>query len=231
MVQKAEWDSNFFGFPVGKVNLKSVDNFEEVILASEKFKLVYVFSDVEINEPSLDLVDKKIIYKKALEANKEINPVEGNGDLTSFDPKIHSYDHLLELAHLSGTYSRFKLDSNIPGSRFLEMYKLWLDNSINKKIAFETLVSITEGNISGFVTLGKKDSDCSQIGLIAVNGDYQGRSIGSRLISECEILSQGKGFSSIEVTTQGENKAACGLYEKNNFNIKSAQYIYHLWNK
>jgi len=231
MVQEAKWDSIFFGFPVGKINFKHTDNFEELILASKKFKLVYVFSDAELQEPMLDLVDKKIIFSKPLRANQNENLNNKNGDIISYDKKTHSYDQLLQLAYLSGTYSRFKLDKNIPFSYFLGLYKLWLDNSINSEIAFKTLVSITEGNISGFVTLGKKDMNSSQIGLIAVNGDYQGNHIGSKLISQCEIICSENGYSYMDVATQGNNKAACGLYKKNNFNIKSVQYIYHLWNK
>lgn len=231
MLQKAEWDSRFFGFPVGKINLKKEDNFGELLAELESFKLVYVFSEIELKEPGLVLVDIKKTFKKALDGNHPENWNEKTDIISSFNPKIHSYNQLLDLAFLSGTYSRFKLDRRIRFSRFLEMYKLWLDNSLSKKIAFETLVSITDGNISGFVTCGKKDIKTSQIGLIAINANYQGRKIGSKLISQCENISFNKGFTSIEVATQGENKAACKLYEKNKFNIENIQFIYHLWNK
>ncbi len=232
MIQKAEWDSIFFDFPVGKISFENPkDNFEEVISASEKYRLVYVFSDTDFKVPGLELVDKKVIYEKILTTDQN-NLLEDEKDtIAFFDPKIHSYNKLLELAFLSGTYSRFKLDRNIPISKFRGMYKLWLDNSINKEIAFETLVSSTRGDVSGFVTLGNNGSHCSKIGLIAVNADYQGRNIGSKLISKCENISRDKGYSFIEVATQGDNKAACGVYEKNNFKIKSVQFIYHLWNK
>lgn len=231
MVQIAEWDSKFFGFSVGKIEIKSKDNFKDLITNSEGFKLIYVFSEVELNIPGIKLVDRKVIYEKPLQTNDQINLKEENGDIQSFDPEYHSYNQLLTLAHLSGTYSRFKLDSNIPDAYFFKMYKLWLDNSLKNEIAFETLVAIAEENISGFVTLGKKDSEISQIGLIAVNENYQGMKIGSRLLSKCENLSRKKGFSSLEVATQSDNNAACGLYRKNNFSIRSAQYIYHLWKK
>ncbi|GHA30156.1 hypothetical protein GCM10007103_09330 [Salinimicrobium marinum] len=225
MIEKAEWDSNFFGFSVGQINYRPEDNLQEVLSYSKDFKLIYIFSDLELRIPGLTLVDQKTTYSKALA------PIEGNEEVKSFDSRLHSYDQLLSLAYLSGIYSRFRRDPRISLSHFQNLYKTWLDNSINKDIAFETLVTVAEGDISGFVTLGNKDNVRSQIGLIAVNEKHQGKHLASKLITECENNSFNKGFSSIEVVTQLENKAACKLYEKKGFTKKSVQLIYHVWNE
>lgn len=231
MIQKADWDSNFFGFNIGKIDLDPTDNIEEFLNDASKFKLVYIFSNKELTIPGLNLVDKKVIYEKKINNTGNFDNQLNNESISLFSEQDHSYEQLLNLAYLSGTYSRFRLDKGMPEGYFNKLYKLWLDNSLNKSIAFATIVSTSDNNVSGFVTLGKKDSKCSKIGLIAVDENYQGRKIGSKLLNECEVLSRKKGFSKIEVATQGNNLAACRLYEKNNFKVKSEQFIYHLWKK
>lgn len=227
MINKAEWDSFFFNYPIGLLDIKeeNIYDIEKILAESKKFKLVYIVSEMDLNYiPYLKFMDKKIIYSKQLSYTpKSTHVIEYNSN-------IHSYGQLLKLAYLSGVHSRFKRDKNFVNNEFRLLYKEWINKSINKKISDKVLIKYLEDEIAGFVTLNKKDTDTSEIGLIAVDKKFQGRNIGTRLIQECEFLSLEQKLPIIEVATQYENSPARGLFEKNNFSLKNSTYIYHYWN-
>jgi len=227
MVKKLDWDSNLFGYPVGlqKINSKEIFDIEKFIEASKNYRLVYIYSDIELNVGlNLELVDKKVIFHKLNELNKNLS------EIVEFNTQRHSYQELLDLAYLSGISSRFQIDTNFKNNEFIKLYKQWVDNSINGKIAFKILIKHINNKIAGFITLRIINNGTTQIGLIAVNKLFQGRNIASSLIKECESISLDNGYSNIEVATQFDNKPAIKLYEKNNFSVKSKTYIYHFWN-
>ncbi|WP_026838071.1 GNAT family N-acetyltransferase [Gillisia sp. JM1] len=227
MIEEAKWDSNFFGYPVGIIKLKSVEEFDvqNFYLESKRFKLVYVFCDLEINNiKGLNLVDKKVVF------SKKISKPKNSEDIIEFDSSIHSYDNLLDLAYLSGISSRFKIDTNFTNNEFLKMYKEWLDKSIEGQLAIKLFIKIIDSKIAGFITFKKNNADVTQIGLVAVDPNFQGRNIGSELIEKCESASVELNFSEIEVATQYENQPAKKLYLKNNFSFKNVTNIYHFWN-
>jgi len=227
MVKKLEWDSNFFGYQVGLKTINSIEEFQLDSLMEElkTFKLIYVYSDVELSENNnLLLVDTKVDFFKSLENDFDVTEIE------EFDLNTHSYKELLDLAYLSGNVSRFKVDSNFSNNEFEKLYKEWVNNSVNKIIAFKTLVKTINNKVVGFITLGEKDSDTAKIGLIAVNEMFQGKRIASKLIESCEMISKQKKYSGLEVSTQFTNSKAMAFYKKQNFHIKNTTYIYHLWN-
>jgi dTDP-4-amino-4,6-dideoxy-D-galactose acyltransferase len=229
MIEKVKWDSDFFNFPIGslKVNDKTDWNLDEYLAVAQKFKLIYIFSKKKLNPKSkLKLVDRKVVYSKKIDPI--IYPIQ---EINEFDIKYHNYSDLLELGYLSGAFSRFKLDENFTEEDFKKLYKKWIDNSINEEIAFKIFIITEFDKIAGFVTLQRKNSRTTRIGLIAVNPDFQGKKIASKLINKCESISFNLGYEILEVSTQYKNIAARNLYMKNNFKIKSMEFIYHLWNK
>lgn len=229
MIEEVKWDSKFFNFPIGSFRIKDHMQWDlnKFIAESKKFKLVYIFSETKLEHDSfIKLVDRKVIYSKKLVSN--VNPIN---DVVDFESKYHNYSDLLDLGYLSGTLSRFKLDCNFSNKEFKNLYKVWIDNSLSGEIAFKVFVKMDLNEIAGFVTLKKKNLHTSQIGLIAVIPEFQGRNIASDLIKKCEQASLSSGFSNLEVATQYDNLAARKLYEKNDFEIKTMEYIYHVWNK
>ena len=227
MVKKLEWDSNFFGYPVGLFVVNPLHEFPytEFIEESQKFKLVYIFSSLELNNfRTLKLVDKKVILTKKISQDNNFDvPLE-------FDNKLHSYEQLSNLAYLSGIYSRFKIDSNFLEDDFFKIYKEWLDKSLDKKLAFGVFIKHIENKVAGFISVGKKDKETAKIGLIAVDKAFQGRNLATKLIQNAEHISILNKYKSIEVATQLENIPAVNLYKKNGFNIESITNIYHYWN-
>ncbi len=65
---------------------------------------------------------------------------------------------LLQLAYESGNYSRFKLDKNFATEVFTDMYKLWIENSVNGQIADRIYVVEQDNKITAMVTVKEKSA-------------------------------------------------------------------------
>lgn len=226
MIKKLEWDSVFFGYPVGELIISHSTQRQIPALLKEAsaFKLTYLITDKKI-KPEIDklkLVDiktrlgKKLNNKNHTVANVQEYP--GGED-----------EQLEKLALLSGIYSRFKMDSNFVNNEFEKLYLKWISDSINKTIADKVIVYKENGNpCKGFVTLKFKDNFC-EIGLIAVDEEARGKGIAKSLLSYADNCAGEAGLRRIEVVTQFDNIPAMNLYEKAGYEIISKKYIYHLW--
>lgn len=217
--ERLDWDSDFFGYSIGLLHLNDGD-FDSKLHLDQRFELTYVFSDKEQLHTDLpDCIDIKLNYTKIVDAAL----------VGTMHPNIEIYeggmcDDLTELALLSGQHSRFKRDQKL-SPHFAKLYMLWIENSLNKKIADAVLVYKESNAIVGFVTL-KNAPEHVQIGLIAVSEKHQGKGIGASLLNAIPAL-----FSKNEiiVSTQGENEIASAFYQKNGYQLDSKKYIYHLW--
>jgi dTDP-4-amino-4,6-dideoxy-D-galactose acyltransferase len=227
-IKRLDWDSEFFGYEVGKLELDIIENFnlESFYQESKKFKLVYVFSIDFLDFKGFNLVDKKVTLYQ--EINTKV--IANNNMIESFDIKIHNYQQLKELAIESGMYSRFNIDKNFKNNEFLKLYNRWIENSVNNIAAFDVIVALNDNNIVGFITLNKKNEKLSDIGLLAVAKESRGLGIGKGIINESIIRSKNAGFKGIQVVTQLDNLAALSLYRSANFEIKEITNIYHFWN-
>jgi dTDP-4-amino-4,6-dideoxy-D-galactose acyltransferase len=225
MIEKVSWDSDFFGYTVGKVNFTSDEDFTTFLkIDKNAFRLIYIFSqnELELVDEDTKKVDTKLTYTKIIE-NKTINAP--NISIKEVTIKEENFEPILQLAYLSGKYSRFKLDENFKNEEFKKLYKVWITNSKQKKI----IVKCKNESILGFV-LYSIDKDKAIIELISVSENAQGQGIASELIREIEKIGQENKCNTLEVVTQGINLPATNLYKKNNFNISNSILIYHYWN-
>lgn len=229
-----EWDSRFFGYRVGRILLdpgeEQILNTLRIRVEEEKIKLLYIFvppSLQGLNEQLVELggflVDQKVVYVKATELHTDFSNtvIEYQGDTVN--------EQLKELVLSAGTYSRFRLDPNFRNDEYAKLYHEWLLKSINKSIAFTTLVALKGTDIIGITTLGGASSH-ADIGLVAVHDNYKGQGIGYDLMRTADRIAFEKGFKELRVVTQMKNTGACRLYEKCNFHVDAITNVYHYWN-
>ncbi len=233
-----DWDSHFFGFPVGKIY---ADGFDEASLASlleskyaENYQLTYVFfrqkpvlSEAFLRRYGGCLVDQKITYSLDLDnRNPEVKFDLDNPPIKILQPKAFHFEKLFPLALLSGAYSRYRTDKRLPFGTFERMYEIWLKESVNRRFANEVWIWEEIGEVLGFVTL-RYTANKGSIGLIAVSPQAQGKKIGRQLVETAiSFLSKSK-IPQLEVATQIENQASCHFYEASGFRIERSEYIYH----
>lgn len=229
-----KFDSNLFGYKVAKINKVQMDKKTLKVVLSELsgdgVKLVYwainprdARSNLSARENGGLLVDEKITFIKSI-----------GEDEYGKDTRIISYfghelnQNLVRLAFQSGEYSRFKIDKNFKNNEFEKLYEKWIENSLKRVIAKDVLVYI-EGNVElGIVTIGEKNGK-ADIGILAVDENSRGKSIGTKLVNAAFSLTKKWGFGQIQVVTQGKNEIACRFYERLGFKIEKMENIYHIW--
>jgi dTDP-4-amino-4,6-dideoxy-D-galactose acyltransferase len=233
-MKKLEWDSAFFGFQVlemrcKEISSKDIDELQKLSDSTNKM-ICYVLSSVKVIEglyPNLYQMPSKITYVKSI-SKSDINQLK-NPQIITLTKTSKINDELLELAYLSGMYSRFKVDKNFSDTDFKRLYKEWVEKSLSRKIADDFLVFKKNNQIVGFLTL-KFNESYSEIGLISVDSNFQGEGIGSQLIQCAVCISAKRKYTKIVVSTQDTNFQACAFYEKNNFSLEETTYFSHYWN-
>jgi dTDP-4-amino-4,6-dideoxy-D-galactose acyltransferase len=216
MIQYLDWDSDFFGFKIGKFTVS--DNVEKWPSIDEfkNFDLVYIFSTTPL-KIQVPLMDIKVTFQKHTKKNIV------DSKIVEFQSHLHSYQELLELAYLSGHDSRFLKDPFFGSNAFKRLYKKWIDNAIADEFT-KVLVYVEQLKIIGFVTYTIKNDSVS-IGLIAVSKEAQGKGVGKKLIDSVETnLSED---TLLIVPTQKTNIGACYFYHKLGFEVQTTHYLYH----
>lgn len=225
MIEFLKWDSDFFGFRVGrlihKISPLSYSSPDDML----SYDLVYLFSEVPLNGMESNLMDEKVTYEMA----GDIAATTENRNGFIIVPVNMLSDELEQLAYESGQWSRFFIDQRIQTEKAKELYRLWITNSLNGSIADLVLGCYdTQGIILGFITL-KHLNDYISIGLIAVDSAIRGKGIGRLLVNSAKKMAAERGVTKIEVVTQKKNEQACAFYEKAGFSVKKVEYIYHIW--
>lgn len=225
MIKILDWDSNFFGIKIGELIYEPHVNLENSI----HFDLLYVKCnenfELEITNFTNNFSETKLTFiKKLIENHFE------SFNIFSVDEIDYQTNDIYELAFESGKYSRFFLDKNFKLNKFQELYRKWVDNSILKIFADETLIYQEDNQIMGFVTY-KINNEMATIGLIAVHPDFQGKGIGSKLLQFVENKLAKKKVKTLLIPTQQNNVSACHFYKKQGYKIYETTFVKHYWRK
>ncbi len=237
-IQKLQWDSDFFGFEIFRINIKEeVNNIQGITdtIKATKADLIYIMHDgcddtVSSNELlSQAPIDIKITYSINLDNFRFSRSKHIDESIQLFSPK-DSIGQLYDLAYQSGHKSRFKVDNHFNKDDFERLYRIWVDNSISQKIADYVFVSKKDGDINGFVTLKIINKEAN-IGLIAVDSKSQGFGVGRKLINKVIDTLLLHSVTKLYVATQKSNEGACKFYSHLGFEIDSITSIYHIWRR
>lgn len=229
IVQRLPWDSDFFNLAVGCLDISAGGAVAEASRAVKSCDLDVVYLRVE--NPTKDqleelsvlapLVDHKIVYEKKV----PVDPVVVRDELLPYEGV--ATDALVELAWVSGRYSRFRLDPRFR-SHYQRLYRTWLVRSMEADLADIVFVQYVGDVQAGFVTVVANDC-VSQIGLIAVAEAYRGQGIGNNLLQNVDAWCQQSGTKLVRVVTQKQNSAAGRLYENHGYQIAKTFSVYHYW--
>jgi dTDP-4-amino-4,6-dideoxy-D-galactose acyltransferase len=132
------------------------------------------------------------------------------------------------LALKAGIFSRFNIDPKFSKEQYENLYKQWIINSTNKKIADAVFVAREGCKIVGMITVGRKNCR-GNIGLISVDENRRGQNMGVSLVSTAHKWFISQGCKIAQVVTQTDNIAACRLYNKCGYHIERTEHFYHFW--
>ena len=223
MIKKLPWDSDFFELKIAEISNQKTTTNKNL----EDFDLIYYKSKesftIKIKGFKNSFSEIKILFVKDILSNK----IEDN-NIFSIKKTVFNVSEIYELAYESGKFSRFNLDPKFNHNKFIELYKKWVDNAMNNSFADDLIVYKESDKILGFVTY-QISGDEATIGLIAVNPDFQGKGIGSKLLNHVEQHLFNKKIKKLYIPTQKSNKTACDFYSKLGYNIHEIIHIKHYW--
>lgn len=229
--ERLAWDSDFFQCRVGRL---AVGPDQEIsTIEFDDFDFVYLIVEKELSpikkryfENIAFLADEKLTYEK-----ETINPDSPDANILSWPPQRELVGDLLDVAVQSGEYSRFKVDPHIPNEKFIELYEVWITNSVKRIIAEEVYYFSINDHIGGVITLSIKNNK-ADIGILSVNRTFRGQGIATKLVIAAEYWAEKvKGKKSIQVVTQAANDIACRFYETCGFRVHKREYVFHWWRK
>jgi dTDP-4-amino-4,6-dideoxy-D-galactose acyltransferase len=234
MIKKLQWDSGFFGFPVGVAYLNEKPRWEEFVQVFKHkmsgYRLIYLITGEKVIVPEWVLkkfhgrsINQKVLFSKNI-SGEECDIPEY---ITEYH-ETHVNDDLIDLAHLSGYYSRFKIDSNFVAGKFKELYATWIKRSLDRSIADKIFVARHNGRIAAMLSCKYDNATCN-IGLVAVHESEQGKGTGRYLMQLAENHAYNGGLTSIHVPTQSNNIIACRFYEKLGYSPINITNYYHFW--
>jgi len=232
MIKYLEWDASFFSKKIGRLDYNnSNEKLRETLFEAKQldYDLLYVFTPEELFLEESEcfpfkgaLVDRKVVY--TIDIGLEVTLTEKVVEYSSTELT----SELLNLAYESGKYSRFRLDKGFKDDDFFRLYYRWIEKSLNHEMADRVFVIKENNQIVGMVTL-KICGDTSEIGLIAVDSQMQGKGFGKLLVERCFYEAYIAHCKTVTVPTQLDNKSACKFYERCGFHVQSITNIYHFW--
>ena len=225
IVTRKDWDSDFFGYEIGTIDISEFTKDEVLTFKEGSFQLFYLFSTNPIEDARFDYSGVLLDLKKGIDAE---NVIEVNKNIVIAYSDFSNFEVLKKLALQSGEYSRFAKDPNFKNGEYEKLYVEWIYKSLHSNL-IETYIYSDNNEVCGFITL-EKDIEAFSIGLLGVDYSKRGRGIGKALVNKCISEARKHNQKYISVKTQGDNIPAILLYQKLGFEIVKTNNVYHLWN-
>jgi ribosomal protein S18 acetylase RimI-like enzyme len=244
VIKRLEWDSECFGYEVGTASIGvGAFNYDEFISEAKAYQLVYIFSKNNLTSLPFDIkkVDEKITLKKdiqpsfnSLQGKRE--PIENyspSGTIVDLDaiesmqPANDFKKAFLDLALISGEYSRFRTDERLKNQEFERLYRFWADRALVEDDKGFALVE--GGEVRGMITLTTVQDGTYRISLLAVHPGSRNQGMGRALLSKALTTGIDSGSRTLLVTTQRANIAAMRLYRNAGFEVMDSCNVYHWW--
>jgi ribosomal protein S18 acetylase RimI-like enzyme len=235
-LQRCEWDSRFFGIPIGRASIfRSSDAraAEAAIVRDREFQLIYVFTntDVELTpgflaDPRLARMPSRTVLSCPIRKHRW--QIDSGICLETFNGSQPKED-LMALARASGASSRFRIDPALR-PRFAAMFEQWMANSLTGEKADVVFVTLHDARVTGMITV-QAGLDAGQIGLLAVSPVQRNAGLGRALVRRALQWCAQEELGRCEVATQGNNIPALRLYKKEGFSVVSAKNVFHFWTR
>lgn len=238
IIEKLNWDSNFFGKRIGRVQLIDEKDFDpEIFLieAKESFDLIYIFSyqqmisHPKIQMAQLELADIMITMTKPFN-RKEYLP--GYYDFrTTLSSK--ELNECYEIAEQTSVVSRFFKDPIAGERKTKELYRKWIDNALNQSFSDGLFIEKTEDRIIGIHLIKTiKEEKTGIFTLTGVNTNFKNTGIGTKLWQQSfSYWANQEDINVIKSPFSFQNKASFNFHLKMGFNrIIETKFIYHFRN-
>jgi len=229
-----EWDSTFFNRRIGRLlgNRLTPERLRTALdwTRAERIDCLYFLADsddaqtIRLAEANgFRLVDIRVTLEHPLVTVSTAAEAAPNIRLA----RLEDVAALCAIAKVSHRAGRFYSDPEFR-PRSDALYETWIEKSCNG-YADAVLVAEAEQQAAGYLSCHLSRDGEGSIGLVAVDSRFQGRGLGSQLVTESLHYFRTNGMSRASVVTQGSNSASQRLYQACGFRTRSVQLWYHRW--
>jgi dTDP-4-amino-4,6-dideoxy-D-galactose acyltransferase len=228
-----DWDSDFWGLRVARVATPSdLHDLHAAVhwCAEHRVRMAHL----SVAAGRLDLVDAAVrsgfdLVDVRVELRRSTDPRATTADAEVRDAQASDIAVVGDIASAAHRGTRFSVDRHFPPGRSDELYRTWIENSIDGWADFVLVVDDGSGP-TGYVT-GHVDADrgTGSIGLIAIAATARGAGRGRVLVEAALDRFESAGASNVSVATQASNVAALRLYERSGFVTHDVSIGLHKW--
>lgn len=237
LIRKLEWDSDFFGFSVAFVSSKlltnSVSYHVEKYIEKNDIKLTQYLCDchdpgsVRMAEKSgFHFVDIRLSFDQKLESPKAVDLEDGFTFGVATEKDVGD---LKKIAHNIYVDSRYYYDGNFSNKKIDKFFSDWVEKGVQGTFDDICFSVFHNGKAIGFCTVEYNIEKVANIGLFGISKEYRGRNVGLNLLHSVHNHLMEKGYTKLNVVTQGRNYGAQRLYQKAGFQTKKTELWYHKW--
>lgn len=230
------WDSDLFGFPIASVISERLDpnilgGVETECREHSVTMLQYLCSSENIEsihqaeKAGFHFIDIRLTFEARLGAS-----IASPEKIKGFDFALANDSHIRELLHISaGLYkdTRYYADVNFPRDKVSMLYDRWVINAVQGTFDHLCYGLFITGQPIGFCTVRFIDNKNCILGLFGIAESYQRQSFGKYLLQLVMVDLYERGFSSVQVVTQGKNIGAQRVYQGLQFKTLRVDMWYH----
>jgi len=230
-VTRLDWDSDFFGFPIARVNAVRLDEpaAEEAIevCRAQGIRCAYLLlaaddarSSAIAQAAGFVLHDVRLTFERPVP--------EAAAAVPGIGPARPEQRAALEaLAREAFAHTRFLSDTGFPATRARELYAAFVRRGLDGAPQRATL---TDPATEGFVVCRlDARAGVGEIELIAVAAAGRRRGLGRALVDAALATFAGAGLRRATVATQAANVASQRLYQGSGFRTREASLWLHRW--
>jgi dTDP-4-amino-4,6-dideoxy-D-galactose acyltransferase len=233
-----EWDSNFFDFPIARINQRKIMKSDSAAINSfctkNNIRLLQFQCEVNDSESILaaesmgfHFADYRVNYTMQISGEILSNIEFPEGFFIDYAAKAD----ILNLQEIAGNIyqdSRYYFDKNFPRSKVEDFYKNWIAKSVLGLFDDYVLVLYYNSIAIGFICI-VVEGDSARFSLVGMLKEYAGKGLGTKLLHKVIGILKSQGIKSINTITQGRNISAQNFYNRAGFNIKFVEIYYHYW--
>jgi dTDP-4-amino-4,6-dideoxy-D-galactose acyltransferase len=234
--RRLDWDSDFFGIPIGRIDLPpdaGREDIEAALRAAREVGLACLYAEAPFGSPLAVTVGRlpgATLTDVKTTLVRSVRPDENRAfeDGIRLGAGHEDRGRLAEIVEQVALMSRFRHDPRFGEPAARRLYREWLRRSLDEGYADEILVSERDGGATGFLTLNHKAAGPAIV-LFGVHAAERGRGWGGRLLRAAGARAAVAGASRLSVVTQGHNIEALRAYIRSGFNIATSNLFFHLW--
>lgn len=241
-VDNLPWDSEFFSVPIGRINIKQIDeNSIDLILqaaVSAGIRCLYFEADpndlrtvLTAETHGFHLVDVRVVLEYPfIDRPAPSSRFTAPSELKINTARTSDLPRLEEISEQVGEYSRYTFDDKFTEAQGKLLYRTWIQNSMSglSDVVLTARWGSEENEAIGLITCAQKNG-MGHIQLAGVHHSFRQKGVGTGLVQAALDWSKGQNVSKMQVVTQARNVPAQRLYQQMGFFTKTMTLYYHKW--